>query len=58
MINIINKEVEKAAKILSSGGVIVYPTDTVWGPNWCSTALLKRSGPGPWAVRNGASRQM
>jgi len=31
MSNIIDKEVEKAAKILSSGGVIVYPTDTVWG---------------------------
>ena len=31
MSNIIDKEVEKAAKILSNGGVIVYPTDTVWG---------------------------
>ena len=29
--NIINKEVEKAAKILRNGGIIVYPTDTVWG---------------------------
>jgi len=31
MINIINKEVEKATKILKKGGVILYPTDTVWG---------------------------
>ena len=31
MSDIINKEVEKAAKILINGGVIVYPTDTVWG---------------------------
>ncbi len=31
MSNIIDKEVEKAGKILSNGGVIVYPTDTVWG---------------------------
>ena len=31
MSDIIIKEVEKACKILKSGGVIVYPTDTVWG---------------------------
>ena len=31
MSNIIIKEVENACKILQNGGVIVYPTDTVWG---------------------------
>ena len=31
MSNIIIKEAEKACKILKNGGVIVYPTDTVWG---------------------------
>src|SRR6478672_2110490 len=25
------KEVEKALEILKSGGVILYPTDTIWG---------------------------
>ena len=27
----INEEVEKSLKILKDGGVLVYPTDTVWG---------------------------
>ena len=31
MSDIIIKEVEKACKVLENGGVIVYPTDTVWG---------------------------
>ncbi len=31
MSDIIIKEVENAYKILQNGGVIVYPTDTVWG---------------------------
>ena len=31
MCNIIEKEVEKAFQIISKGGIIVYPTETVWG---------------------------
>ena len=31
MSDIIIKEVEKACKVLENGGVIVYPTDTLWG---------------------------
>lgn len=27
----IEREVEKAAKVIKSGGVILYPTDTIWG---------------------------
>ncbi len=27
----IEREIEKARKILESGGIIVYPTDTIWG---------------------------
>lgn len=27
----IAREVEKAAKLIKSGGVILYPTDTIWG---------------------------
>lgn len=29
--NIINEEVHKAFEIIQSGGIILYPTDTVWG---------------------------
>lgn len=29
--NKFEKEVEKAAEILSQGGIILYPTDTIWG---------------------------
>ena len=29
--NIINKEVVKAYKYIQKGGVILYPTDTIWG---------------------------
>ena len=25
------KEIEKALKVLQSGGIILYPTDTIWG---------------------------
>ena len=25
------KEIEQALKVLRSGGVILYPTDTIWG---------------------------
>ena len=31
MINIVNKEVLKAFKYIQKGGVILYPTDTIWG---------------------------
>ena len=31
MSNIINKEAYKAFKFIQNGGVILYPTDTVWG---------------------------
>lgn len=27
----IDREIEKARKVLASGGIIVYPTDTIWG---------------------------
>ncbi len=27
----IDREVEKAKEVLSSGGIILYPTDTIWG---------------------------
>ena len=26
-----NEEIEKAAKVIQEGGVILYPTDTIWG---------------------------
>ena len=26
-----NKEIERAVKVLNEGGIILYPTDTVWG---------------------------
>ena len=29
--NPILKEVENAIKVLEKGGVILYPTDTIWG---------------------------
>lgn len=29
--DIINREAEKATKVLKKGGIIVYPTDTIWG---------------------------
>ncbi len=28
---VMNEEVKKAAEVLSDGGIILYPTDTVWG---------------------------
>ena len=31
MVNIINKEAHKAYDFIEKGGVILYPTDTVWG---------------------------
>nr|MBP6584569.1 Sua5/YciO/YrdC/YwlC family protein [Flavobacterium sp.] len=27
----INKEIEKAYQVIQNGGIILYPTDTVWG---------------------------
>ena len=27
----IEKEIEKSSKILKDGGIILYPTDTIWG---------------------------
>ena len=27
----IQEEVKKACEVLSKGGIILYPTDTVWG---------------------------
>ena len=31
MANIINNEAQKAYDFIEKGGVILYPTDTVWG---------------------------
>ena len=25
------REIKKAIKVLNSGGIILYPTDTIWG---------------------------
>ena len=31
MKNFFLKEVEKALNVLKNGGIILYPTDTIWG---------------------------
>ena len=31
LINTINKDINKAVEILQKGGIILYPTDTIWG---------------------------
>ena len=28
---IMNEEIQKALEVLRNGGIILYPTDTVWG---------------------------
>lgn len=35
----INSELKKAAKVLGSGGIILYPTDTIWGIGCDATRL-------------------
>ena len=35
----IDSEVKKAAKVLGSGGIILYPTDTIWGIGCDATRL-------------------
>ena len=40
MSKLIDKEVEKSFKIINDGGIILYPTETIWGIGCDATKTL------------------
>jgi L-threonylcarbamoyladenylate synthase len=61
-----NKQVEQLVKVLRAGGVVIFPTDTVWGMGaWINSregitklyALKKRQADKPTAVLVGSLKQ-